>query len=91
MTITCFDCISLTAVLMFEINTKTAYGGATMALLADGVFQMEPLAPPELTLFYIELLIKVEINIIEGYIAADAALAPASYATVALCLSLRIC
>jgi hypothetical protein len=78
MTITCFDCISLTAVLMFEINTDPAHPGLVAALLADGIFQMEPGAPANLTLFYIELLIKIELNFIEGYVAADAALAPAS-------------
>ena len=67
MTITCFDCISLTAVLMFEVETKSTHNGVIIALLADGVFQMPPLAPPELSLFYIELLIKVELNFIEGY------------------------
>ncbi|PVH83680.1 hypothetical protein DL98DRAFT_528973 [Cadophora sp. DSE1049] len=79
MTITCFDCITLTAVLMFEVETKSTHNGVIIALLANGVFQMPPLAPPEVSLFYIELLIKVELNFIEGYIAADAALAPASY------------
>jgi hypothetical protein len=65
---------------MFEIETKSDQNGVIIALLADGVFQMEPLAPPDFSLFYVELLIKVELNFIEGYIAADAALAPASYA-----------
>jgi len=78
MTLTCFDCITLTAVLMFDIETRSDQNGVVIALLADGVFQMEPLAPPEATLFYVELLIKVELNFIEGYIAADAALSPAS-------------
>ncbi|KAH7356951.1 hypothetical protein BKA65DRAFT_218411 [Rhexocercosporidium sp. MPI-PUGE-AT-0058] len=82
MTITCFDCITLTAVLMFEVETKSTHNGVIIALLADGVFQMPPLAPVELSLFYIELLIKVELNFIEGYIAADAALAPASHVYV---------
>lgn len=82
MTITCFDCITLTAVLMFEIETKGDQNGVIIALLADGVFQMEPLAPPDFSLFYVELLIKVELNFIEGYIAADAALAPASHVYV---------
>ncbi|KAG4427792.1 hypothetical protein IFR05_016724, partial [Cadophora sp. M221] len=82
MTITCFDCITLTAVLIFEVETKSTHNGVIIALLADGVFQMPPLAPPEVSLFYIELLIKVELNFIEGYIAADAALAPASHVYV---------
>ncbi|KAH7407444.1 hypothetical protein BKA64DRAFT_417254 [Cadophora sp. MPI-SDFR-AT-0126] len=82
MTITCFDCITLTAVLMFEVETKSSHDGVIIALLADGVFQMPPLADPEVSLFYIELLIKVELNFIEGYIAADAALAPASHVYV---------
>ncbi|KAK0117089.1 hypothetical protein ONS96_012927 [Cadophora gregata f. sp. sojae] len=82
MTITCFDCITLTAVLMFEVETKSTHNGVIIALLADGVFQMPPLAQPEVSLFYIELLIKVELNFIEGYIAADAALAPASHVYV---------
>ncbi|KAJ9607108.1 hypothetical protein H2200_008180 [Cladophialophora chaetospira] len=81
MTITCFDCITLTAVLMFDVNTSPQ-GGLDMALLADGVFQMEPLAPADACLFYIELLIKVELNFIDGYIAADATLAPASHVYV---------
>ena len=79
MTITCFDCVTLTAVLIFEIDTSAEHHGATITILADGVFQMEPLAPPDFSLFYVEVLIKVELNFIEGYIAADAALAPASY------------
>jgi hypothetical protein len=79
MTITCFDCVTLTAVLMFEVDTTAQNGGAKLALLADGVFQMEPLAPPNLSLFYIEIVIKVELNFNDGYIAADAVLAPASH------------
>ncbi|CZR65011.1 uncharacterized protein PAC_14911 [Phialocephala subalpina] len=78
MTITCCDCISLTAALMFEISTSSQ-PGIVIALLADGVFQMEPLAPADATLIYVELLIKVEVNFTEGYIAADAALAPTSH------------
>lgn len=81
MTIACFDCIKLTAVMMFEIDTNK--DGVIIALLADGIFQMEPDSPdPDLTLFYVELLIKVEINFVEGYIAADAALAPTSHVYV---------
>jgi hypothetical protein len=98
MTITCFDCVSLTAVLLFDIDTTPQFGGVIVALLAgwylpslsgllltedaDGVFQMEPAAPPELTLVYVEVLIKVELNFIDGYIAADAVLAPASHVYV---------
>ncbi|KAH8654008.1 hypothetical protein BGZ60DRAFT_159118 [Tricladium varicosporioides] len=82
MTITCFDCITLTAVLMFEIETKSDQNGVIIALLADGIFQMEPLMPSDLCLFYVEVLIKVELNFIEGYIAADAALSPASHVYV---------
>jgi hypothetical protein len=79
MTITAFDCLTLTAVLMFEIETKSDQNGVIIALLADGVFQMPPEMPnPDYALFYVELLIKVELNFIEGYICADAALAPAS-------------
>lgn len=50
MTITCFDCITLTAVLMFEIETRSDQNGVIIALLADGVFQMEPLAVSRLFL-----------------------------------------
>lgn len=82
MTITAFDCVTLTAVLMFDVDTTSAGGGAKVALLADGVFQMEPLAPPDISLFYIEVLIKVELNFVDGYIAADAVLAPASHVYV---------
>jgi hypothetical protein len=83
MTIACFDCIKLTAVLLFDIDTSGPNQGAIIALLADGIFQMEPDSPdPDLTLFYVELLIKVELNFIEGYIAADASLAPTSHVYV---------
>ncbi|EMD00390.1 hypothetical protein BAUCODRAFT_28742 [Baudoinia panamericana UAMH 10762] len=89
MTITAFDLVTLTAVLMLEITTSAdststaaASEGVVMALLADGIFQMEPLAPPEATLFYIEIVLKVELNFAQGYIAADAALAPASHVYV---------
>lgn len=34
MTITCFDCVTLTAVLMFEVDTTSQSGGAKIALLA---------------------------------------------------------
>lgn len=43
---------------------------------------MEPLAPPDFSLFYIEVLIKVELDFTDGYIAADAVLAPASHVYV---------
>lgn len=85
MTITAFDVVTLTAMLLFDINTAATADqntGVVMALLADGVFQMEPLAPPDFSLFYIEVVIKIELNFIQGYIAADAALAPASHVYV---------
>lgn len=34
MTITCFDCVTLTAVLMFEVDTTAQSGGCKVALLA---------------------------------------------------------
>lgn len=85
MTITAFDVVTLTAMLLFDINTAASgdqNAGVIMALLADGVFQMEPMAPPDFSLFYIEVVIKIELNFIQGYIAADAALAPASHVYV---------
>src|ERR1700761_7898649 len=78
MTITGFDCLKMTAILMFEIDTSPT-GGVSAVLMGDGVFQMEPDAEPNLTLFYVELLVKVEVNFVKGYLAADAALAPTSY------------
>lgn len=57
--------------------------GIVIALLGDGIFQMPPEAPsPDLTLFYIELIVSVELNFISGYIAANAVLAPASHVYV---------
>jgi hypothetical protein len=83
MTITCFDCIKLTAVLLFDIATSGKEKGVVIALLANGIFQMPPeVSDPDLSLFYVELLIKVELNFVEGYIAADAALAPSSHVYV---------
>ncbi len=42
MTITAFDSLSLTAVLLIDISTGSD-AGVMIAMLADGVFQMEPL------------------------------------------------
>lgn len=80
MTITAFDTLTLTAVLLFDIDTSN--NGLDIAMLADGVFQMEPLAPPELSLFYIEIVVSVEMNFTAGYIAANAVMAPASHVYV---------
>lgn len=77
-TVTGFNCLKMSAIAMFEIDTSST-GGVSMVLMGDAVFQMEPDAPQDLTLFYVELLIKVEVNFVKGYIAADAALAPTSY------------
>ena len=86
MSIKAFDMLTLTAVLLFDITTASSGGdqaaGAVMALLADGVFEMEPEAPPDESLFYIEVVIKMEFNFIQGYIGVDAALAPASHVYV---------
>jgi hypothetical protein len=89
MTITAFDVLTLTAVLMLQItstpdarNTSSGADGVVIALLADGVFQMEPIVKPDQSLFYIELVVKVEFNFVHGYVAADAALAPASHVFV---------
>ena len=82
MTITAFDLLTLTAVLVADIDSGESdpnEKGVILAMFADGVFQMEPLVDPNLALFYIELVIKVELNFVHGYIAADAALAPASH------------
>lgn len=85
MTITALDLITLTAVLVIDIDSAgsgPSDTGVTIALFADGVFQMEPLAPADLTLFYIELVVKVEVNFALGFLNADAALAPASHVYV---------
>lgn len=82
MTITAFDCVTLTAVALVEIDTAPDHRGVIMTLYADGVFQMEPVVEPQYALFYIEVIIKVELNFIEGFIAADAALAPQSHVYV---------
>lgn len=82
MTITAFDCLTLTTVALFEIDTDAAHRGVIVTLFADGVFQMEPVADPDMTLFYVEIIVSVEMNFIEGYIAANAALAPKSHVYV---------
>lgn len=82
MTITAFDCLTLTTVALMEIDTDPAHRGVIVTLFADGVFQMEPGANPDETLFYIEIIVSVEMNFIEGYIAANAALAPQSHVYV---------
>ena len=85
MTITAFDLLTLTAVLVVDLDTGETNPnetGVTIAMFADGVFQMEPLVDKQLALFYIELVIKVELNFVNGYIAADASLAPASHILV---------
>lgn len=82
MTITAFDCLTLTTVALLEVDTDPAHRGVIVTLFADGIFQMEPVVKPELTLFYVEIIISVEMNFIEGYIAANAALAPQSHVYV---------
>ncbi|KAK5455896.1 hypothetical protein LTS15_005214 [Exophiala xenobiotica] len=85
MTITAFDVIKLTAVLMFDIDTgktNAADAGIIVLMLGDGVFQMEPDAPPDFSLFYIEIIVSVELNFVSGYVAANAVLAPASHVWV---------
>lgn len=81
MTITALGCVTLTAVLLFEVDAN-ANGGIMATLLGDGILQMEPDAPADFCLFYVEVLIKVEVNFTKGYLAADAALAPASHVYV---------
>ena len=83
MTITAFDTLTLTAVLIMDIDTTAGPdSGVAITLLADGIFQMEPLSPPSQSLFYIELVVKVEFNFAHGYIAADTVLAPSSHVFV---------
>lgn len=70
---------------MMDIDTGKSDpndAGITIALLGDGIFQMPPEANPELTLFYVELIVSVELNFVSGYIAANAVLAPASHVYV---------
>ncbi|KAH8879234.1 hypothetical protein GQ53DRAFT_855007 [Thozetella sp. PMI_491] len=84
MTITAFDLLTLTAVMVFDVDTGKAggEGGVTAALLGDGIFQMEPLAPVNASLFYVEILVSVEIDFTDGYIAANAVMAPPSHVYV---------
>lgn len=85
MTITAFDVLTLTAVLIADIDSgasSPADAGIVIAILADGVLQMEPLVSADLSLFYIELVVKIELNFVHGYIAAEAALAPRSHVYV---------
>jgi hypothetical protein len=85
MTITAFDLLTLTAVLMVNIDsgkTNASDKGVIITMLADGIFQMEPKALPDSSLFYIEIIVSVEMNFISGYIAANAVLAPASHVYV---------
>jgi hypothetical protein len=85
MTIKAFDVLSITAVLMIDVDSgkeNSKDEGVVIALLGDGIFQMPPEAPPEITLFYIELIVSVELNFVSGYIAANAVLAPASHVYV---------
>ncbi|KAH8882540.1 hypothetical protein GQ53DRAFT_455304 [Thozetella sp. PMI_491] len=79
MTLTAFDSLTLTAVMLFDIDTNPTGGGVAIAMLGDGIFQMEPLAPPDYSLFYIEIVVSVELNFIDGYIAANAVMAPSSH------------
>lgn len=85
MTISAFESLTLTAVLMFNLDTgkdDPNEAGVTIGMLADGIFQMPPELTPELTLFYIEIIVSVELNFVSGYIAANAVLAPASHVYV---------
>ncbi len=82
MTIKAFDLLTLTAVLLFDITTSGSDAGVLIALIADGVFQMEPRAKPDYSLFYIEVVLSVELNFGAGYIAANAVMAPASHVYV---------
>ncbi|KAF1950575.1 hypothetical protein CC80DRAFT_577198 [Byssothecium circinans] len=85
MTITAFDVLTLTAVLVIDIDsgkTKSKDKGVILTLLADGVLQMEPGARSDLTLFYVEIVVSFEMNFVAGYIAANATLTPASHVYV---------
>lgn len=80
MTITAFDVLSLTAALLIEWNSSAGSdGGLSIRMLADGVFQMEPLASPDVSLFYVELVVQVDFDFGHGFIAASAAIAPSSH------------
>lgn len=85
MTIKAFDLLTLTAVLMVNIDngkTNAADKGVIISMLADGILQMEPNAPANASLFYIEIVVGVEMNFVSGYVAANAVLAPASHVYV---------
>jgi hypothetical protein len=64
-------------------KTDPNEAGVIITPLGDGVFQMQTeTTDPDMTLYYVELIISVELNFVHGYIAANAVLAPAPHVYV---------
>jgi hypothetical protein len=81
MKITAAEILSVTAVALFGFKES----GVIVSIYADGVAQMPAIAPPDLTLFYIEIGLMAEINFIDGYFLVEASLAPVSHIYVPQC------
>ncbi|KAF4343949.1 hypothetical protein FBEOM_2106 [Fusarium beomiforme] len=77
-----FDCLTVTAVAMLEVNT----GGFDLAIYGDAVAMMPPDSPSrDSCLVYVELAMVVEFNMNQGYFRVEAALAPTSFLLVPQC------
>jgi hypothetical protein len=81
LTLTAFGILSVTAVLVFGVRD----GGFVISVFANGIARMPPAAPPEATLFYVEIGMLAEINTVDGYFTVQAALAPSSHVLVPSC------
>jgi hypothetical protein len=81
MKITAADIISVTAVALFGFKEA----GVIVSLYADGIAQMPAGAPPDFSLFYIEMGLLAELNFIDGYFLIEASLAPISHIYVPQC------
>jgi hypothetical protein len=81
MKITAADILSATVVALFGFKEA----GVIVSIYADGVAQMPAGAPPDLTLFYIEIGLMAEMNFTDGYLLIEASLAPVSHIYVTQC------